>query len=820
MANKVSVDLDMNVQGYVQGIDKATKSTADYESEVRKVKDSTGNFRKEFAAAKRDVQNLAQAYSKLNTETKNSQFGREMARQLQAAKEKAAEMTDMMGDLQTEIKNMASDTATLDVFADGLSGLAHTMSAVTGVMGIFTDDTEMMTKAVTYFTTAESIASAAIKVKNLLQRQSSLMLGVSAVQQKALTAAENLDTAAKSKNVIATTAATAAQKAFNTVAKANPYVLLATALLGVVSAFALFSDGAEEATDKQKKLTLAEEAGKKASEAYSNALTSEYSKLMTSYAKLKAEWASLANNNDRKKFINEHKSELQNLGAEIKNVGDAEAFFNSNTEKVVQAFVNRARAAALAAKMAQLYDKQMEILEKHQNWLNNKAYREGQKVPESIINKEGVMDEKSGNYYNDKGTWKFTEKGAEAANKQTTAYKELNEAYKANEAEIQKDNALLTELLRTTSLHNGSIATTTSNVDKNTSSQKKEIETVQEAINEINKLKKEKLELQNALESGVIEVEFSDGITKELDNFDKQIEEIANKWHIVIHPEIIAPKKTDLSIIAKIMQEALTPKINLSDTYDFSALPDEFNEAADKTIVAMGRIEKAKEELEKSIKTSTDPEFINKANEALEELNDNYTVLKEEADAYQELSNEAEKVAEKNEKIQKTANNISDALNMAGDMFKALGDAVDDAGIKSVGIVAQAIATIALSFAKALSSTKTWVDWLAFGATGLTTMLTMISQIKSATSGSYAGGGIVPGTSYSGDRLTANVNSGEMILNKRQQQNMFNLLDGNRLNGGGQTNVQVTGVIRGTDIMLVQKNTNKVLSKTGNKINF
>ena len=49
---------------------------------------------------------------------------------------------------------------------------------------------------------------------------------------------------------------------------------------------------------------------------------------------------------------------------------------------------------------------------------------------------------------------------------------------------------------------------------------------------------------------------------------------------------------------------------------------------------------------------------------------------------------------------------------------------------------------------------------------------------------------------------------------------MFNLLDGNRLNGGGQTNVQVTGVIRGTDIMLVQKNTNKVLSKTGNKINF
>lgn len=48
-------------------------------------------------------------------------------------------------------------------------------------------------------------------------------------------------------------------------------------------------------------------------------------------------------------------------------------------------------------------------------------------------------------------------------------------------------------------------------------------------------------------------------------------------------------------------------------------------------------------------------------------------------------------------------------------------------------------------------------------------MFSTISAIKSATAGSYAEGGIVPGNSFSGDNLTANVNSGELILNRAQQ---------------------------------------------------
>ena len=55
----------------------------------------------------------------------------------------------------------------------------------------------------------------------------------------------------------------------------------------------------------------------------------------------------------------------------------------------------------------------------------------------------------------------------------------------------------------------------------------------------------------------------------------------------------------------------------------------------------------------------------------------------------------------------------------------------------------------------------------------------------------FATGGIVSGSSFVGDNVIARVNSGEMILNKRQQANLFSMLD-----GGARTNVQGTNVVK------------------------
>lgn len=56
---------------------------------------------------------------------------------------------------------------------------------------------------------------------------------------------------------------------------------------------------------------------------------------------------------------------------------------------------------------------------------------------------------------------------------------------------------------------------------------------------------------------------------------------------------------------------------------------------------------------------------------------------------------------------------------------------------------------------------------------------------------SFASGGIVPGTSYSGDNVQANVNSGEMILNARQQRALWETANGNIKPGGVVFNIKV-----------------------------
>ena len=61
----------------------------------------------------------------------------------------------------------------------------------------------------------------------------------------------------------------------------------------------------------------------------------------------------------------------------------------------------------------------------------------------------------------------------------------------------------------------------------------------------------------------------------------------------------------------------------------------------------------------------------------------------------------------------------------------------------------------------------------AAAAAAIATGLANVAKITSV--GSFQTGGFIPGNSYSGDRLTANVNSGEAVLNASQQRNFMEL---------------------------------------------
>lgn len=120
---------------------------------------------------------------------------------------------------------------------------------------------------------------------------------------------------------------------------------------------------------------------------------------------------------------------------------------------------------------------------------------------------------------------------------------------------------------------------------------------------------------------------------------------------------------------------------------------------------------------------------------------------------------------------------IAGAFDQLGSSISGLGNAIEMPELNIAGTMAQAIATMVQGFATATSQSASmgpWA-WVAFAALGLAQLTAMISTVKQAAG--FATGGIVGGTSKTGDKVLARVNSGEMILNATQQRNLFRMLN-------------------------------------------
>lgn len=135
---------------------------------------------------------------------------------------------------------------------------------------------------------------------------------------------------------------------------------------------------------------------------------------------------------------------------------------------------------------------------------------------------------------------------------------------------------------------------------------------------------------------------------------------------------------------------------------------------------------------------------------------------------------------------------MGDALRSSeNSSVRALAGITDAVGIVSSGImeVLQIQQACAAATGVTNAAKMPYPYNLAAIATVMTTIISTFASIKQMAAGKYAEGGIVGGTSYSGDKLFAMVNSGEMILNKRQQKNLSNMLGG----GGGQVEFYISG---------------------------
>jgi hypothetical protein len=209
---------------------------------------------------------------------------------------------------------------------------------------------------------------------------------------------------------------------------------------------------------------------------------------------------------------------------------------------------------------------------------------------------------------------------------------------------------------------------------------------------------------------------------------------------------------------------------------------------------------KLTEELQKSVDGMKELQKVKDSLGSFE--NSGITRMLDDAKALQQIL--GSKMASDGEKIGASMVFMSQAIQQLG----------QDSAAAKAGLVLQAIGQIILGFAQASAQDSKLgvIGWVAAIAAGTAVMISTISQLQS-----FSQGGIFQGSKTVGDHNLARVNSGEMILTKTQQGNLFRILDNNTAGLGGGVGVSSVRV-KGSDLYLALSNYSKVQSKTGRRV--
>lgn len=340
------------------GLEELTKQQRELKLEA----DNAGaSLRQQLRSVREEIATLLLAYRSLTDQEKQSAHGKELARHIDELTEKAGELNDAIADTSQAITNAASDSRGFDQLAGGIQLVVDGFGLATaGAQALGLSESDLM-EVQTQLQTALVASNALTSMQVNLQKQSALMQGVNVIQTKAAATAETIRTWAVGRGVIATKAATIAQAAFNAVAKANPYVLLAMAVVTVVGALYALAKGNEAAKKAEEERQAQLERTKEINEGIARSIGESAGSQIAAYNKLQRAWKALGNDMaKRRKFVDENKKAFQELGLSVNSVKDAEEVLVNNTSNVVQSFILRAKAAALDKAVTQAYSTMLE----------------------------------------------------------------------------------------------------------------------------------------------------------------------------------------------------------------------------------------------------------------------------------------------------------------------------------------------------------------------------------------------------------------------------------------------------------------------------
>ena len=351
-----------------------------------------------------------------------------------------------------------------------------------------------------------------------------------------------------------------------------------------------------------------------------------------------------------------------------------------------------------------------------------------------------------------------------------------------------------------------------------------------------------KKNLQEALNN--VPFDFNPPLVDQIKKEIKMLEDTEYLLKIKIHPETDIPYNSVQGIQNQIAEK--TKKLNLLDVNkdieqieklkaEIEGLQEMQNLAKDITGQGLyvnegsqkdlsDKISKKKAELEVSVVGSD--EYKNLIKE-IQELEGKKTKLDIQVEA--DSLTPAEK---KLKKIKNASEGTTETFKAMGSMFSSIGQMSDDEtaaimqGLASItGSIAEAVPAImslvgaksaeAVANGTAEASKVPFPANIAAIASTVAAIMSVIGTIASVA-GSFAEGGIISGGSQIGDQMVAKVNSGEMIINGKQQQNLWKAISTGNLGGNTENHISVSNVrVKGSDLYLALKNYSKVKSKSG-----
>ena len=804
---------DKQLSGTLKNIKGELNSTGQASSKLDQIQQRFNKIINSSAPLKKQLRDLTALMAKMNLDNMvdNDVFVTMTA--------KAAEMKDALGDASQAIRLMSSDTAKLDATIEGFQVLAGAAGVVTGVMGTLGTENERLQQAMLKVQSVISVMNGVQQIANALNKDSILMLRLKALWQKAVAEGTAKSTSEENKNTVATTAnsvanvvnnsstkkGTVAQNAWN-IAKAFGKALLGdfTGLLLVgAGALLTYSLATSDSTDEEKKSIETKNELSRAINTMKGEVTSSVASMMGKYYALQKAWESCRTEHQKIEFINKNKDAWKDLGVSLDNVTKTEDFYVNNTTRVTKAIERRAAKMALMAQLQKSYEEYykeivaLDTVEGGGYYIPSKK-KAGDKISADEARKYGIKGyvdttpitgggERDPFYGSGVGQVTLTTADAILYNRKKDEESNLK-AVKKQRAKRQKAvnkfnkkaqfiNSQLEALGDDNDLGDDYPDTPTSRPTHRSVKNTGGGDTRTEFQKYIDNLNDAIAEAEDKLNTAIVKNEDA-SIIKPLREKLKELKEAK--------ADIEGAIKAGVSVDAY-----KTSKLINKDLWDLGKLTIGGNFKLDLDTEAVKR--KGKEladAMATPIPTDQLYKFTDEYKSAVEQLKG--------TEWGESLFNMFE------------GDTTADKVSGIGQSFQALGNVLAnfDGAAAKAGAVLAAVGQIVLGFAEAstMAAKLGPIGWIAWLGAGLAAVATTIATIKG-----FADGGIIEGSSYHGDRIVARLNAGEMVLNRKQQANLFRALDnGISSNAGGG---KVEFEIKGSTLKGVLKNYDNKMNK-------